>query len=1226
MKKELFVLALLAACDDGGRDRTTPDEADTARADTMRSPEAGPDDGALPADRVLSLADLAAADGSLEPDQGPLVPDCETTCAQYDQCSLTEDVFVTRAACDTICADAADEGLRWRDCVRRADCDGLVACPVPSQPELSCGGVCDEVERCEGPIGDPECRSLCESAAAPAVITCGEHLRFGLCDGEAFAGCVVEAASPICEANCEVAPGCGFTTPSNCAADCLSALGLSDGLARERAEQLFTCIGSAPDCERAAVCVERASTRFDRATFCQRFDGCGFPDLFGPCADFLRYSFPQPLSHTVELCLHEGLTDPCPPIDAISNCLGGDQAPPDCAGSCHAHALCGTLPAGQAEEECVQACSVRVQGLDAQALAFVLDCGRASETCEAFQDCQLERAPETRCASACGRAVVCGADENEVDCTETCSADFVHPAWRDWLACVEADLRCEAVATCPRRLPIGCEEQCARRRECDANVDAATCVRACQDIFAGDRITGIVLAACVLGASSCGDPAAELEFQERDSLALCERDFPASGGSCPAHCRARVECRGRPDDEMVACLTSCGDPASDTHLEMLAGLGCYLGYGPFAACPNIVSCAPDLASLDCRSLCGAKDACGLGTVNCLDECENQPLSRLRALQQAGCVEAAGDCEALSVCLSGPVVVEAVDVRTFCEAVNSCPNDVGLTCEEMHSIGLASGGPGSTHCVMDILSRGCPASANVYFEQCFIGQAIEPSCTADCVVQELCLDGDERVSAARCAEGCFVFAPGPVAEVRQNAILRPCHRAGTCLDFEACVVARSNPAACETFCESRVACGADAAACAAECDDRYLLATHTAYRDCVSSAGGDCVAVEACGALAQAPFCDLSCAHAADCIGPNDDCRLVCDSLSVTDPIAAAEQSLCVGFDVACGPGFRECFAAPPVDACARACQADLLCGSPRAFEACIAGCASSLDPERAVLVAAAAPCLLAAEPTCEALTACLEAAAVLDPDCNAVCPAISACGLELDAPCIDVCANAVQAGCVLDVTRRNAGCIEVARCVGVEVPEPSADCVAYCGRYQTCTGEDPFGCYLECTPEPLGLSVRAECALVTQCGQVDACADLGPVPPDGCAGSCAAARACGAFADDAACLDTCAGRAQSPTASADYLQDLDACTAGLGDPCAADAALACFEFAGGCIEACAILAECFPPEPGCVDGCERANIEDPALNALVIACVFSEIGAGQCDLNAVMRCFEDAPR
>lgn len=1230
MKKALILLALLTACDEGGRDRATPNEVDAARADAMLNPEAGPDDGALPADAVVSPADLGTSDGSLEPDLGPLVPDCETTCAQYDECSLTEDVFVTRAACDTICADAADEGLRWRDCVRRSDCDGLVACPVPSQPALSCGGVCDEVERCEGPIGDPECRAICESGAAPSVITCGEHLRFGLCDGEAFAGCVVEAALPVCEAYCQIAPGCGFTTPSRCAADCLSALGLSDGLARERAEQLLTCIGTAADCERAAVCVENASTHFDRATFCQRYDGCGFRDQIGPCADFLRYNFPQPLSFSVELCLHEGLTDPCPSIDAITNCQGGRQAQPDCAGSCHAHALCGTLPAGQAEEECVQACFVRVQGLDAQALAYVLDCGRASGTCEAFQDCQLERAPETRCAIACGRAVACGADENEVDCTETCSADFVHPAWRDWLACVEADLQCEVVAACPRSLAIGCEEQCARRRECDANVDADTCVRACEEIFVGDRISGIVLVACVLGASSCGDPAVEFEFQEPDSVAMCEFDFFTSGGSCAAHCRARVECRGRPDAEMLACLTSCEDPTSDTHLEMLAGLGCYLQRGPFGACPNIVSCAPDVASLDCPSLCGAKDGCGLGTVNCLDECENEPLSRLRALEQAGCVEAAPDCETLSVCLSGPVVVEPVDVMTFCEAVSNCPNDLDLSCEELHTAGLDNWGPSSVQCVMDLLSRGCPASFNEFFSQCFTGRATEPSCVAGCVAQELCSIGDGRVNSDRCVDICFVAGPFPVAEARRDAILGRCHQAGTCLDYEACVATRSYPAACELFCESRVACGADAAVCAAECDDRYLLATHTAYRDCVSSAGRDCVAIEACGTLSQAPYCDLSCAHAADCIGPNDDCRLVCDSLAFRDPIAAAEQSLCVGFDVACGPGFRDCFAAPPVDACARACEADLLCDGPRAFEACIATCASSLDPGRAVLVAAAAPCLLAAESTCEALTGCLEAAAVLNPvvaiDCNAVCPALSTCGLDVDAPCVDVCANSAQAGCVLDVTRRNAGCTEVARCVGIEVPEPSADCAAYCGRYQTCTGEDPFRCYAECTPDPLGLSVRTECVLITHCDQLDACADLGPVPPAGCAASCASARACGAFADDAACLDTCAGRAQSPGAPADYLRDLDACTGGLGDPCAADAALACFEFAGGCLEACALLAECSPPQPDCVDGCEQANVENGPQNAVVIACVFSEIGGGRCDFSVVMRCIEDASR
>jgi hypothetical protein len=999
----LVAVGLVAACDGGGsdgggrEDATTSDDGGSSRSDGA-APDGGPAPDGGSADAAPADAARPGPDAAIAP-----VESCQDACDRFAACERLGEVFGDEGACLAACERSARGGppTAFFECLGVEACNLLHLCRLPAPPPLTCDEVCADATACEATLPF-DCASTCAGAAGP-VGACGERLYAGRCDVDGFVRCVAGEVFSDCSFRCERATACGVEVPDDCLGACLAEGDAPDPLARLRGEQRNTCVRlAAQDCARVHACLHPedapAPPVADRATFCRLWEACPSGREL-PCdLGWQRVSPPEGPWGAAECVVARLEADGCPDdlFRLIEDCFaaGPVHAGPGCLALCEARDLCGHADAGR--QACVDGCEARLAGgLDAaerQRLAF--PCA-LSASCDGLDACLEAAAPATACADHCTALDACGLAPEA--CAAACEADFTHDRQAAWRACVAAaEGDCGAAAACAPTAPPLCEAQCARFEACNMVAPGPDCLLACDDDHFADADIAERRFACVLTAQTC--------FAGRGDVHTVDgcRLNPLVGGSeCLAWCRAVSDAcvpggaRGYED-----CLVECGAGfVGGEAVGFAATRDCLAANVVTGECAPLVACVAEPPAPDCASWCGGLVACGLEDDGCAARCAADTLAVTRALQQAGCVRAAGDdCAAVEACVVTVAAPAApVDPQAFCAAYEGCGLDEALRqpCAAALRF-IEAQGPGAARCVFDEMRAACPRDPFLVLQRCGGGSpAVDEAgaCAALCEARAVCdaLDGQ---TGARCLADCArVFVSDDEAAARLRPLLA-CADARACGDLAACL-ARSGPGGvCEGHCAAVAACGLEAepAACAARCVEAFAHERHVTWRSCVAGAGDDCEAVAACAPPAALP-CDAYCERLGECQlfeGNPAACATTCDDAHFAAPAGVAERLVCVLAAPAChgdGHTVEACVLLEPPpphpgSACVAWCRAVTECDpdAGRDLAACVTACADGFVGEEAAAFDAARACLgeQGSDAACDGLRACVPGAPAED--------------------------------------------------------------------------------------------------------------------------------------------------------------------------------------------------------------------------------------------------------
>jgi len=413
------------------------------------------------------------------------------------------------------------------------------------ESELDCAEACREARggaalegalRC---VVAPTCDDLaaCRDAADPAALCAALCARRDDCDVGA------EDCAEVCEAR--------FDT------------------ARVQAELVCTVV--AAGCEGVETCV--ATPPPDCGLLCDAYDGCDLGDerCTTRCDDV---DFADPAAYLPELaCVLAsdcGARRACRDgmLDAGAACLGWCRDRVECEGAADL-----TMVA------CLQACGEGLEGRDFLTLDAAGECLAVAPDCEARAGCIDEVAADAYCTDLCDEQARCGLIEDVDACLDACQG--ASELQVEVGACVVGELRgagrCRRVAECVgaevEPAGAGCVSFCARRAECDDDVDAFLCERECTPEPAGFPVR----AACA-HRSECGAVDACVEAD----AAIPQGCVDACGGLAEACEDLFGEDRDTIFDDPVHCSVECTAArivnGSETYLEALpecfAGVEC----------------------------------------------------------------------------------------------------------------------------------------------------------------------------------------------------------------------------------------------------------------------------------------------------------------------------------------------------------------------------------------------------------------------------------------------------------------------------------------------------------------------------------------------------------------------------------------------------------------------------------------------------------------------------
>ena len=1080
-------------------DMDVPDPDEGVEADTGGT---DPDDGVDP-DGAVVVPDMSPPDAFVPPPDmfvGASIETCEDACGRYTQCDRLADIFGDEDNCMASCERVSRAGRPddWFDCLEIEACNLMHRCPRPDVEPLECPELCELAEGCEVPLPFDDCEGRCADGG-DAFRACGEHL-FGQCGNQAFVGCLGNDVFPQCEEMCGRAVPCNILLGETCVAECIGSLFDADALARMRAEQRHACVRR----QNEGACVE--------------IDQCIFPvDPVDP-----------------------------PPVNI------------KCGALCAAQDVCGLLEEERAA--CNLACANGFdQGNDiAERLAGALDCGEANR-CDELQMCLDAASPRAECQVHCGLLDGCGLAAE--DCVDACDVVWPRDRQEAYRTCVADAADCDAMAECEVARPGPCPEACVRLNECGLTDDADLCAAGCDDAHFAAPVAEAQRLACFLAAPVCanaGDPGAF-------TVEGCIQN-PAGGEACLGFCRAlSEECSEDPEAELAACMGDCGAGlAGDLGLRFAAAEPCLAALEVDAECAAVAACVPGEVNLDCDAYCASAVGCDVPRADCLANCADDPLSRLRVLEASRCLPDAGEvCDDVRECIDppqrpvdgGPAV--DFDAVAFCQIWDGCfifepPDCPGVLAELQLSGGLAAQG-----CALDVLrAEGCQERAALV-ARCGGGGAAHPiaaECERLCRAQAFC--SDEELDQAACQSDCR----GELArrDPDSAARLAPrllCSASWSCGDLETCIDGSEPGAVCERHCLALDGCGVMPEGCVETCDDGFARDRQFTWRDCVRRAGDDCDAVAACAPPPLLP-CDRYCAQLGECGVGDDRCEPECDDRHFAEPLPTALEVSCVLAARDCADpevlSVQACLDDPEAGgtACLGYCRAITECDPENDGDVveCVNRCVNGFGDADGLRFAASAGCLegLAVDAQCAPLGACL--ADELPIDCEAHCGRLDGCQIPAEG-CVAGCDAAPDAdsqGCVLDALRVGAGCEGVAECVDYEPPAADILCTQFCDVRSGCDRAlDPYLCRLECTPTPEELGVQLGCALVSECGDIGDCLELGAELNEDCAEPCADAAVCRVYANEALCNQACTGQAAAPRAREDYVASLGVCIDGV---------------------------------------------------------------------------------
>ena len=812
--------------------------------------------------------------------------------------------------------------------------------------------------------------------------------------------------------------------------------------------------------------------------------------------------------------------------DGIAACDPGE--PVGCVEQCDRNLACGIVT-----PQCLDRCDDEQHGdpvLGTARLACLLAAPLCHRGRESVARCGLDAlASGGVCLGWCRAEVGCeGITSALVGCLERCGDGFEgiegerFAAARGCLEVTDVD-DCPALAAClPPAGAVECDAGCAVRAACGLG-DAVQCADACAtDALA--RLRAAEQSACLAAADDCAGVAA---------CATPEAEEPPTAGEV---CARYLACGFDDDFPCANIIADLGD--REGFLTCLDDAINPCPADPFDAIHGCRVAQPDEVAgyAECRQMCAARAQCEAGAPSIRD-CA------------AACVDGLGTGAGASTALLPCAAAATCAEFAACAAERLPERACGPYCARLAGCGLAPVGceqdcEGGFYRARQVARRDCTAAIGESEDgdDCAAIGACDPGdargCEAQCERTDRCGYGDPE-----CVEGCDDSAfVDPIGAARRLACIMA---APLCFDaFDAlsrCMGgAPVGGAACLGWCRARAGCGApDSAAlagCIVECGRGFAGDEGIAFeeaRGCLEAAGGGagCDAIEACLAPAAVVDCAGWCAGLAACGRAPADCEAVCAG----DGLArwrAVTQSECLGDAIDCA-----------------------------AVDACVASVIPA-PVDRVGLCADWDRCGLAAELfiACDVL---VDGLGLSDEALRCFQAGVEACPDDA-AALLDRCVANENDPAALAPCRRL--CAVQGRC-GASSRDCIDECVASMFR-------DPFGAQ----------GRRLGCAEALTCDALAGCLrEAGAGEP--CDAVCAAAVACGAFADRGACLDRCGAALVVPWVPAGYVERAGACLAALeAGACAAEGA-ACFELTPDCEAVCTLFVGCDLQDPDGFDAC-----------------------------------------
>lgn len=917
-----------------------------------------------------------------------------------------------------------------------------------------------------------------------------------------------------------------------------------------------------------------------------------------------------------------GIAESC---DALALCLGDNSPVAACEAHCTALVGCGL-----AGDDCEETCNAEF--FRARRIGY-RDCvSAAGDDCAAIGACELGE--PIGCIERCDRLNECGLDDQ--NCLSLCDDEsYVDPAAAAArLACVMTAPLCfrgrENVEVCQRNADVAgaaCLGWCRAQTGCDADdvSGLVECVVSCGEGLRG--VDGERFAA----AKGCIERAGA-----GAGCAVLDACIPAAGVlDCDGWCGPLESCDVAPADCGVVCED---DPLARWRQ---ADQGECLDDAGANACGAVRACiAGDEVGgpIDPAALCAQYRACGLddfipceevinfgdGTLQCVADLINPcPPDPFIIFEQCFIDGPENVVSTLAPCRG------LCEVRARCAALDDSIRDCTAAC-----VDEVEARPEELEAAL--LPCGASLTCGDY-AACFAANDPANACGEHCAALAAC-----GVAPADCEAQCAADFFRDRQMAWRQCVVRA---AGECGAVAACDPGEVY--GCEAQCARLAGCGQVPFDCERACDD-------AAFAD----ASG---ALQTLACIVSAPLCNQGSASVAVCTEDRTvaggACLGFCRAETGCDPEAGEALAACV---VACGEGLagddgirfavaRDCLdgvdalgacgalaacipAEAPVD-CAGWCGPLEACAA--APDACDVICP---DDELARLRASVQPaCLAAAGGACGEVLACLDPAPdVLPPvDVDVLCRLFDRCGFQdFGLFCQDFIQEFDDAGrrclqenlavCPRDPFELFELCLD-----GQGSPGELAACQQLCEAQGRCGLIDgPMrDCASECTAavarSPGGLrAALLPCGTATSCGDLAACIEENG-PAGQCRGVCDAAVACGAFADDAACLAACGDVLLGAFVPPGYLDGVAACLDGLaGAACAAEGA-ACFVVEqGDCEQACGVIFECGLGDGG-IDQCVVECSQDPAA-APVIGCIIEWLQPpDRCDIEAVDQCIQE---
>lgn len=730
----------------------------------------------------------------------------------------------------------------------------------------------------------------------------------------------------------------------------------------------------------------------------------------------------------------EDAGDPPDVPEPDANVDPGVRNLPDCDAICAVYVECEALEElwGGDLERCINACS---DAEPSPRFPSYLACMQVT-SCENIDECIVPPKPPPRCDEVCDAIEACEAEFRlpSIDCMDACADEQVG---RTMVECGEAvvDAAPEACdepgfARCLLDdLATECMRTCDARALCADAQDPIDCAIECQanppmpleDPIAERRRNNT--RSCLLNAEDCETvqacgvrPPVEIDAQVVAGICAANAECPFFA---PDECEATVAAllpelaEGGPACLLTHLTDRCGDPI----------------YGCFEPSRERVG--------ECQELCTVRALCEIlpgdqTEFECTEACQNSVREGgqdfLSYRRQLACAFS-DTCEDLSACL------ESTTPEAMCEALCTTQTECG-----------------------HFGAEDCPEDCADFDELSIRRELMCFPVAADCEVATRCVTPDPADCTLICDRfvECGGNRPPCVNRCNEEALADRAAFAdrvacvassARCDDVTACV--DEDPARgleCVAWCRDQADCVIEDPSaleqCTADCGENAAPgATGIEFDNagaCLAEAGGDamCEEYDACIAEPEfTSFCGRYCEELGRCLLDEDAeaCVADCEANDEEEFINGAACALNARRRAAgCGP-VAECIGAevePAGEPCVALCARRIECGEDLDPFLCERECAA--DPAAAPIQAA---CAGLAE--CDQLPACLEAPALPNEDCIALCTALDECegvlGEGEDAPYPDAvtCLTECSGAAILDdaeFVSEAAPCVADAAC------------------------------------------------------------------------------------------------------------------------------------------------------------------------------------------------------